>query len=182
MQPPQSWTRDIEPLLTAPQLNERISEMGREITETFRDSPELVAVGILKGCFLFYADLVRHIDLPIKCEFIGISSYADATTSSGVVKISSDLKYSIEDKDVLIIEDIIDTGLTMSYLLNNFSTRKPRSLNVCTLLDKPERRVVPVPIEYTGFTIPDRFVVGYGLDLAGRYRNLPHIGVYHGET
>jgi hypoxanthine phosphoribosyltransferase len=136
-----------------------------------------VVVGILKGCFVFMADLVRRIDLPVTCQFLGISSYGSATSSSGVVQITSDMTESIENKDVLIVEDIIDTGLTMRYLLDNFATRKPKSLRICCLLEKPDNAAIKVPIDYVGFRIPNAFVVGYGLDLAGYYRNLPYVGV-----
>lgn len=159
--------------------------MGAEITRAYvargSDAPVTV-VGILKGCFVFFADLVRALDLPVRTEFIGISSYGDDTKSSGVVQITADLTHSIEGEHVLLVEDIIDTGLTMRYLLDNFATRKPKSLEVCTLLHKPSNQKIEVPIDYIGFTIPDKFVIGYGLDYANIYRNLPFIGVYNHET
>jgi hypoxanthine phosphoribosyltransferase len=123
------------------------------------------------------ADLCRHIRLPLKCDFFGVSSYGEDTRSSGVVRITSDLKRPVEGEDVLVVEDIVDTGLTIRYLIDNLSTRRPRSLKVCTLLDKPARREVQVPIDYVGFTIENLFVVGYGLDYQGRYRNLDFVGV-----
>lgn len=175
------WDEEIEVLISTEQLEERLAGLGAEITKDYAKT-DLCLVGILKGCFLFFADLVRKIDLPLTTEFIGISSYGDDTESSGVVQITSDLTHSIEGRDVLIVEDIIDTGLTMKYLLDNFATRRPNSLKVCTLLQKPDNARVEVPIDYVGFVIPNEFVVGYGLDLAGRFRNLPYIGVYHGAV
>ncbi|WP_246099115.1 hypoxanthine phosphoribosyltransferase [Persicimonas caeni] len=133
-------------------------------------------IGVLKGCFMFVTDLVRYIDLDLSVDFLGLSSYGDSTKSSGVVRMTQDLSDPIEGKNVLIVEDIVDTGLTMKYLLENLQTRHPKSLSVVTLLDKPAGRKVEVPIEYTGFEIPDKFVIGYGLDYAELYRNLPYIG------
>lgn len=180
-QTPARWDSNIDVLISAEALDQRVHELGREITAHYVDAPVCV-IGILKGSFLFYADIVRALDLPISTEFIGISSYGDETESSGVVQITADLTRSIAGLDVLIVEDIIDSGLTMRYLLDNMSTRKPKSLKVCTLLHKPEGARVKVPIDWTGFEIPNKFVVGYGLDHAGRYRNLPYIGVYHGPS
>jgi hypoxanthine phosphoribosyltransferase len=176
------WRDNIDVLMSAEQIAKRNQELGKAITESYPAGTELCVVGVLKGSFLFYADLVRHIELPLHCEFIGISSYGDETKSSGVVKITSDLSTSIQGRDVLIIEDIIDTGLTMKYLLENFETRQPKSIKVCTLLDKPASHKDIIPIDFTGFTCPDAFVVGYGLDYASKLRNLPFIGVYHGDT
>lgn len=175
----ENWREKVEVMLDAEKLQHRVTELGEQITRDYAGKP-LTVVGILKGCFVFYADLVRKIDLPLHCEFIGISSYGDDTTSSGVVKITQDLTEVIENKHVLIVEDIIDTGLTMRYLLDNFQTRKPASLAVCSLLHKPSNTTSEVPIDYIGFTIPDEFVIGYGLDYASVYRNLPYIGVYRG--
>ncbi|MEE8409526.1 MAG: hypoxanthine phosphoribosyltransferase [Myxococcota bacterium] len=177
---PERWDRDIDVLHDTATLQKRVAELGAEITRRYANT-DLCLVGILKGCFLFFADLIRTIDLPLSTEFIGISSYGKDTESSGVVQITSDLTHSIEGRNVLIVEDIIDTGLTMRYLLDNFATRRPNSLRVCTLLHKPDNARVEVPIDYVGFVIPNEFVIGYGLDLAGRYRNLPYIGVYHGK-
>ena len=157
-------------------IQARVRELGEEIRESYR-TKELKVVGVLNGSFIFMADLVRAIGLPLSCDFLGLSSYGDATESSGVVAITKDLTGPIEGHDVLIIEDIIDTGLTMAYLLENLATRKPASLKIASLLSKPARRRVEVAIDYLGFTIEDRFVVGYGLDYAGKYRNLPYIGV-----
>lgn len=177
-----AWRDQIEVLMSAEAIAERNRELGEAITQSYPAGTELCVIGVLKGSFLFYADLIRHIELPLSCEFIGISSYGDETKSSGVVKITSDLTQSIQGRHVLILEDIIDTGLTMKYLLENFETRKPASIRVCTLLDKPSSHQGSVPIDFTGFTCPDAFVVGYGLDYAGKLRNLPFIGVYHGQT
>ena len=179
--PIHSWHDDIETYISEEKLRARIQELGKEITRDYQDK-ELCVVAILKGSFVFLADIVRTIDLPMTHEFIGISSYGDATQSSGVVKITADLSHPIEGKDVLIIEDIVDTGLTMRYLLDNFETRKPQSIKVCSLLLKPDNAKVSVDVDYVGFSIPNAFVVGYGLDLAERYRNLPFIGVFNGES
>jgi len=170
--------KGIKEMISAEKIRARVGELGREIVRDFRDhGDDLVLVGVLKGSILFLADLAREIDLPCTMDMIGIASYGDETKSSGVVQITSDLTRPIEGKHVIIVEDIVDTGLTMSYLLENFRTRQPRSLKLCSLLHKPDRTVVKVPIDYLGFTIPDQFVVGYGLDYAQRFRNLPFIGV-----
>ena len=153
--------------------------MGAQITNDFAGK-EIVAVGILNGCFTFMADLVRQIELPVSCQFMGISSYGDDTKSSGVVKITHDLMTSIQNKDVLIIEDIVDTGLTLKFLLENFKSRNPASVQICTLLEKPDNINVDLNVQYAGFKIPNEFVVGYGLDFKGFYRNLPFVGVYRG--
>jgi len=165
----------IEVLIAEADLRARVAALGAQITRDYAGR-SLVVVGVLKGSFVFMADLVRAIDLPISVEFIGISSY-EGTTTTGVVKITSDLTRSIEGKDVLLVEDIVDTGLTMRYLLDNLATRAPASLEVCALLEKPARARVTIPIRYRGFVIGDEFVVGYGLDWDGRMRNLPYVGV-----
>jgi hypoxanthine phosphoribosyltransferase len=165
----------IEVLISEADLRARVAELGAQITRDYAGRP-LVVVGVLKGSFVFMADLVRAIDLPISVEFIGISSY-EGTSTTGVVKITSDLARPIEGKDVLLVEDIVDTGLTMRYLLDNLATRAPASLEVCALLEKPSRARVTIPIRYRGFVIGDEFVVGYGLDWDGRMRNLPFVGV-----
>jgi hypoxanthine phosphoribosyltransferase len=164
----------VEVLLPAEQVAVRVAELGAEITRDYQGRP-LKLVGVLKGSFMFMADLARSIDLPIKVDFIGTTSY-QGTTTSGVVRITSDLSRPVEGEDVLLVEDIVDTGLTMRYLLENLATRGPTSLQVCALLHKPSRSRVTVPIRYKGFEIEDHFVVGYGLDWEGRYRNLPFIG------
>lgn len=158
------------------QIAARVRELGAQITRDYAGR-NLNLVAVLKGSFLFLADLCREIQLPLTVDFLGISSYGDRTTTSGVIRITSDLTQPCNGKDVLVVEDIVDTGLTMRYLLDNLATRKPASLKVCTLLHKPSRARVKTPIDYLGFTVPDVFVIGYGLDYQGRYRNLPFIGV-----
>jgi hypoxanthine phosphoribosyltransferase len=165
----------VDVLISEADLRERVRVLGREITRDYAGK-SLVVVGVLKGSFIFLADLVRAVDLPLVVDFVGISSY-QGTSSSGVVKITSDLARPIEGKDVLLVEDIVDTGLTMRYLLDNLATRGPASLKVCALLEKPARARVSIPIDYRGFVVGDEFVVGYGLDWDGRMRNLPYVGV-----
>jgi hypoxanthine phosphoribosyltransferase len=165
----------VDVLISEEDLAARVRALGEQITRDHAGRA-LVVIGVLKGSFIFLADLVRAIDLPIAIDFIGISSY-QGTSSSGVVQITSDLTRPIEGKDVLLVEDIVDTGLTMRYLLDNLATRQPSSLQVCALLEKPSRARVTVPIDYRGFVIADEFVVGYGLDWDGKMRNLPFIGV-----
>jgi len=167
-------------MLSAEAIAARVAALGETITRDYRDSSELVVVPILKGSFLFASDLIRQIDLDLSVEFLGLRSYGAGTESSGVVQITYDLTTSISGKDVLVVEDIVDTGLTMQYLRTNLATRNPRSVKLCSLLHKPARSRVPIPIDYLGFTIEDRFVVGYGLDYAEKYRNLPYIGVIGG--
>ena len=167
-------------MLTEEELEKRIAELGRQITQEYEDR-DLHVIGVLKGCFMFLADLVREIECDMTIDFLGLSSYGDSTKSSGVVRMTQDLSMPIEGKDVLIVEDIVDTGLTMSYLLENLETRHPDSINVCTLLYKPENLEVDVPIDYKGFTVPNDFVIGYGLDYAQYYRDLPFIGVVRGD-
>jgi hypoxanthine phosphoribosyltransferase len=163
-------------LIPAAELTARVGEMGRQIREDYAGRTPML-VGVLKGAVVFLADLMRAIDAPCECDFIAVSSYGASTRSSGVVELTKDLSVPIEGRDVLIVEDIVDTGRTLAYLLRNLETRQPGTLRVCTLLDKVSRREVPVPLDYVGFTIPDEFVVGYGLDFAGLYRNLPYLGV-----
>ena len=169
---------NLEEYISAEQLQQRIKEMGAEITKAYQGR-DLYVIGVLNGCMLFYSDLVRYIDLPITCDFLGLSSYGADTKSSGIVKFTKDLSHSIAGRDVLIVEDIVDTGLTLSYLKKNLITRTPKSLGICSLLSKPSRRKVEVEIDHLGFTIEDHFVVGYGLDLDGKYRNMPYIGRFH---
>jgi hypoxanthine phosphoribosyltransferase len=166
----------IEVLHDQHAIQRRVAEIGAQIQRD-HEGKDLVLVGVLKGAFVFVADLARAIDLPLSIDFVGLSSYGEATESSGVVKITSDLTRPIEGKHVVVVEDVIDTGLTMRYLLDNLSTRHPASVRICTLLHKPSRSRTKIPIEYLGFTIPDLFVVGYGLDEGERYRNLPFVGV-----
>jgi hypoxanthine phosphoribosyltransferase len=167
----------VVPLFTAEQIGKRVRELGSDISGEYRGE-RLVLVCVLKGSFVFTADLARAIDVPqLRIEFLGVQSYGERTESSGVVQITQDLTRSIEGEHVLIVEDIVDTGLTIAHLLDLFGTRKPASVKVCALLHKPARNRIQVPIDFLGFTIDDRFVVGYGLDWAQRYRNLPFIGV-----
>jgi hypoxanthine phosphoribosyltransferase len=161
-------------------LKKRVQEMGKEITRDYQGK-DLVLVGILKGAVIFMADLAKEIKLPLAMDFMAVSSYGRSTHSSGVVRILKDLDDEIEDKDILIVEDIVDTGLTLNYLADNLLSRKPRSLKVCCFLDKPSRREAKVKVDYIGFNIPDEFVVGYGLDYAEKYRNLPYICVLDDE-
>lgn len=163
-------------LLTEEKIRVRVKELGAEISRDYTGK-ELLVVGILKGAAIFLADLVRCITVPVFFDFVAVSSYGSSTKSSGVVRFLKDLDYSIEGRHVLIVEDIIDTGLTLNYLVDNLKSRRPASLKVCTLLDKPSRRKVPVEVHYNGFIIPDEFVVGYGLDYNERYRNFRHIMV-----
>jgi hypoxanthine phosphoribosyltransferase len=163
-----------EVLVTAEDLKRRVGELGEEISRDYAARP-LLLVGVLKGAVFFLSDLMRYIDVPVEVDFMAVASYGSATDSSGVVRILKDLDASIEGRDVLIVEDIVDSGLTLQYLLRNLGSRNPRTLEVCALLTKPERRKVDLPTRYVGFEIPDRFVVGYGLDYAERYRNLPYV-------
>ena len=174
--PMSKLSQNLDVLLTKEQLDKRIFELGQQIERDYQGK-ELVLLGVLKGSFIFISDLARVIDLPLSVDFIGLSSYGDETESSGVVKISSDLTKPIEGKHVVIVEDIVDTGLTMRYLLDNLATRHPASVKLCTLLHKPARARTKIPIDYLGFQIEARFVVGYGLDAAEKYRNVPFIGV-----
>lgn len=168
-----------EILFSAEKIATRVEELGRQITRDYAERPPLL-VGILCGCFPFLADLVRAIDLPLQVDFMGVSSYGDDTVSSGVVRTTKDLERSIEGEHVLVIEDIVDTGLTMRYLLDNLRTRRPASVEICALLHK--RGPNAFPVRYVGFDCPDAFVVGYGLDYAGKYRNLPMIGSLHPDA
>lgn len=163
-------------LISQEEIEQRVQELGAQITADYQGN-ELLLLCILKGGIMFLADLSKHIDVPAAMDFIGISSYGNQTQSSGVVRITKDLEQSIEGKHVLIIEDIIDSGLTLSYLINNLSSRKPASIKICTLLNKEENRQVDINVDYTGFNIPNQFVVGYGLDFQELYRNIPYIFV-----
>lgn len=167
----------LQPFISESLIAERISALGQAITRDYGLTPShpLVIVGILKGAFMFTADLVRAIQTPHQIEFLALSSYGNSTQSSGEVKIVSDLSIVIEEKHVLIVEDIADTGLTLNYLLELLKARRPASMKICALLDKPSNRRVPLTVDYTGFEIPNHFVVGYGLDWAGEYRQLPAI-------
>ena len=176
---PPAWNRSSEPfseLISADAIAARVGELGTQITADYQGKQDVVVIGVLKGSVIFLADLVRHIALPIHVEFIGISSYGDATVSSGVVQITQDVSRPLENKHVIVVEDIVDTGHTVHYLLENLATRRPASIKLAALLHKPERQERSVTIDYLGFTIPNKFVVGYGLDIAQQYRNLPYIG------
>ncbi len=163
-----------EVLVTAEDLQRRVIELGEEISRDYAGR-SLLLIGVLKGAVFFLSDLMRFIDIPVEVDFMAVASYGSATDSSGVVRILKDLDAAIEDRDVLIVEDIVDSGLTLQYLLRNLGSRNPRTLEVCALLTKPERRKVDLPTRYVGFEIPDRFVVGYGLDYDERHRNLPYV-------
>lgn len=167
----------IEPYLTAAQINERVPKLAAEMSETLEPHEPTVFICVLNGSFMFYADLLKHITAPTNTAFLAVSSYEGGTTSSGAVRLTLDLTIDITDRHVIIVEDIVDTGLTMSYLLENLRARKPKSLRVCSLLHKPAREKIKVPIDFCGFVIDDVFVVGYGLDYDQRYRDLPFIGV-----
>lgn len=164
-------------LISEERIQARVRELGAEIRAAYGDEP-VVCIAVLKGSFLFMADLVRAMGGDVRCEFLSVSSYHGGTRSTGVVRITEDLRNPIENQHCLIIEDIVDTGLTLDYLMRMLEVRGPKSLRCAALLDKPARREVPVKADFAGFSIPDEFVVGYGLDLGERYRNLPHIAVY----
>jgi len=165
-----------EILIDEETLAARVAELGAEVSADY-EGRDLLLIGVLKGAVFFMADLMRHLTVACEVDFMAISSYGDATDSSGIVRILKDLDISIEGRDVLVVEDIIDSGLTLSYLIRNLESREPASLEVCALLTKPSRREIDVPVRYVGFEIPNKFVVGYGLDFAERYRNLPYVGV-----
>lgn len=170
------FASNVEVLLSAEEIAGRVDALGAAITHDYRGK-DLVVVGVLKGSFVFFADLVRRIDLPVSVDFLEVSSYGEGTESSGVVRLTADLTHPIEGRHVLLVEDIVDTGLTMRYLLDNLWTRHPSSVAVCALLEKPTRMKVEIPVAYKGFSIADEFVVGYGLDHGQKYRNLPFLGV-----
>jgi hypoxanthine phosphoribosyltransferase len=169
-----------EILIDEETLRGRVAELGREVSADYAGR-DLLLVGVLKGAVFFMADLMRHLTVACEIDFMAISSYGASTDSSGVVRILKDLDINIEGRDVLVVEDIIDSGLTLSYLMRNLEAREPASLEVCALMTKPERREIEVPVRYVGFEIPNRFVIGYGLDFAERYRNLPYVGVLQQE-
>lgn len=165
-----------EVLFTEEQIRERVAALGDEITRDYGDTPVLL-VAVLRGAAIFVADLSREVASPVEVDFMAVSSYGSSTKSSGVVRILKDLDETLEGRHVLVVEDILDTGLTLKYLLKNLASRNPESLEVCTLLSKQGKQRVPISCKYVGFEIPDEFVVGYGLDFAEKYRNLPYIGV-----
>jgi hypoxanthine phosphoribosyltransferase len=170
-----------EVLVTADQIADKVRELGARIASDYQGK-DLVLVSILKGALPFLADLMRATQVPLALDFLEVSSYGEGTESSGVVRILKDLANPIEGRDVLVVEDILDTGRTLSYVFDHLRAQRPASARLCVLLDKPARRVVPIQIDYRGFEIPDRFVVGYGLDYAERYRNLPFVGVLKPEV
>ncbi len=174
-------TDKIDVVYTEDEIDKRIADLGAQITRDYKGK-EITMVCILKGAASFACELAKRIDLPMKMEYMRCSSYGNETESSGVVKIDLDLDHPIRGKHILVVEDIIDTGRTMSYLLDILKDRGPADVKLCSLLDKPDRRVVDVTIDYTGFVIPDEFIVGYGLDYAQKYRNLPYIGVIDPEV
>jgi hypoxanthine phosphoribosyltransferase len=164
-----------EILVSEKEIQAKVAELGRRISEDY-EGQELLLIGLLRGAIVFLSDLMRAITIPVRLDFIGIQSYG-GSTESGAVRLVMDLETDIADRHVLVVEDIVDTGKTLSYLVENLKARQPASLSVCALLDKPDRRLVPINVDYVGFEIPDKFVVGYGLDFAEGYRNLPYVGV-----
>lgn len=170
-----------EVLVSREQINQKVKELGKRISMDY-EGKDLVLVGVLKGGFMFMADLVREITIPVDMDFIAVSSYGDSTKSSGVVRIVKDIDVTITNKHVLIIEDLVDTGLTLKHLKELLKTREPQSVKICTAFDKPSRRKVDIGVEYEGIVVPDKFIVGYGLDFAGKYRNLPDVCVLKSIT
>ena len=170
----------LEVLLTEEQIHDRVRELGEAISRDYANR-DPVFVGVLKGCFVFMADLMRQVTVPCSMDFMAVSSYGAGTSTTGAVKINKDLSRDIEGRDVVIVEDILDSGVTLSYLSRYLSNRKPASISIVTLLDKPSRRKADVQAKYSGFVVPDAFVVGYGLDFAEEYRNLPYIGILKPE-
>ena len=172
----------VDQLISAKSIAARVESLAREITDYFQGTDKLVVIGLLRGSFIFIADLVRELDLPVEVDFLEVSSYGNATESSREVRILKDLRGEIEGRDLLVVEDIVDTGRTLRHVLDILATRHPRRIEVCALLDKPSRREVDVKARWIGFEIPDKFVVGYGIDYAQRNRNLPHIGAVRFES
>lgn len=176
------WMNDIERvLLTEEDLKNKIAQLGEQISKDYQGE-ELLLLGILKGSVIFMSDLARSISIPVSMDFMAVSSYGDGTESSGVVRILKDLDQEIKGKNILIVEDIIDSGLTLDYLMGYFKARGPKSVEICTIMDKSDRRTVEVPIKYLGFDVPNEFLVGYGLDYAEKYRNLPFVGILKEEV
>ncbi|KAB3538610.1 hypoxanthine phosphoribosyltransferase [Alkaliphilus pronyensis] len=175
--------KDVEEILfTKDEIAKKVKEIGMQITKDYKDKNEILVVGVLKGANVFLGDLIREVNIPVYVDFMAVSSYGQSTESSGVVRIIKDLDTDIEGKHVIIVEDIVDTGLTLKYLTENLMSRKLESLKICALLDKPERRKCNISLDYIGFNIPDKFIVGYGIDYAERYRNLPYIAVLKEEA
>lgn len=177
------YSNDIgEILITEEQLQERIKELGAQITKDYKDKEDFLVVGILKGSVVFLSDLIRNIDIHTKIDFMTVSSYGMGSTTSGTITVKKDLDTDIEGKDILIAEDIIDSGITLCNLVKLLKERNPKSIKICTLLNKPERREADIHVDYVGFDIPNEFIVGYGLDYAENYRNIPYIGVLKREV
>ena len=177
-----SMHSDISEIIyTEEQIITRVREMGAQISREY-EGKDLLMISVLKGSLIFMADLMRSVDIPCSIDFLSVSSYGNGTSTTGEVRILKDLDASIEDKDLLIVEDILDSGVTLSFLLKNLQARNPRSIKLCTLLDKPERRKVDIFADYVGFDVPNHFIVGYGLDYAEHYRNLPYIGILKPEV
>ena len=175
-------TEDIkEVLLTEEQILNRVKELGKAISEDYKGK-DLIVVGILKGSVIFASELIKNITIPCEIDFMAVSSYGSSTETSGIVRILKDLDYGIEDKDIIIVEDIIDSGVTLNYLLKYLKARKANSIEIVTLLTKPSRRMVDVNVKYCGFEVPDEFLVGYGLDYSEKYRNLPYVGILKEEV
>jgi len=175
-------TKDIsEILITSQEIEERIQAMGKQISEDYKELNPLF-IGVLKGVLFFIADLLREVTIPIEVDFMAVSSYSSEARDRGLVRLIKDLEIPIAGRHVLFVEDVVDTGLTLSYLLKNLRMRDPASLEVCTLFNKPKHRLIDIPLKYTGFDLPDRFVVGYGLDHRERYRNLPFVGMLKPES
>ena len=175
--------KDIESVLyTEEKLKERVEDLGAQITRDYAGKENILLVSVLRGSYIFMADLSRAIDLPVKIDFMSVSSYGSGTRSSGQVEIKKDISLNLEGYHVIIVEDILDSGNTLSYLMEILKLRKASSIRICTLMDKPERRTKPIVADYVGFTIPDAFVVGYGLDYDQKYRNLPYVGILRPEV
>lgn len=170
-----------EVLVNEDEITSKVKELGKQITEDYKDQ-DLMLIGILKGAVIFMSELAQNIELPVQMDFMAVSSYGKSSVSTGEVRIIKDLDFSVEDRNLLIIEDIIDTGYTLSYLIDNLKKRGAKSVKVCTLLDKPDRRKADIHVDYLGFVVPDEFIVGYGLDYAERYRNLPYVAALKEEV
>jgi hypoxanthine phosphoribosyltransferase len=170
---------EVRCLLTEQQLRQRVGELAHQISADYAGK-QLLVVGVLKGAWVFMADLVRRLTIPVRCDFVKLSSYGDGTTTSGKVQLHLDVSAAVKEQDVLILDDIIDTGMCSEWLLDHLRAKEPSSIRFCALLDKPARRIAPVPVDYVGFTIPDCFVVGYGIDWKEKYRELPYIAEING--
>jgi hypoxanthine phosphoribosyltransferase len=170
-----------EILFTEDEIEQKVREIGSELTEKYRGK-DVILIGVLRGCIAFISDLMREIEFPVEIDFLAVSSYGQTSESSGVVRVLKDLNEDIEDRHVILVEDIVDSGLTLNYLMGYLKARNPASIDTCVLLDKPYRREVEVDVDYTGFEVPDKFLVGYGLDYAQKYRNLPYVATIKDEV